>query len=181
MNRGQTPISLISRAYDAVLYGMAWLAALLIAAMMVVITVDVVVRNLGYQSSAHFFTFTEYALLLIPCLGEPWLVREKGHVCVEILLMYLSRDGRKAATFLIGVACVGICLVMAWYGFEVTANNFRLGDMDVRSFDAPRWALVVCIPVSFLMMAIEFARFLARGENFLGFLGVAVHDAEKER
>jgi len=40
------------------LYGMAWLAGLLIAAMMVVITVDVVVRNLGYQSSAHFFTFT---------------------------------------------------------------------------------------------------------------------------
>jgi hypothetical protein len=51
----------------------------------------------------------------------------------------------------------------------------------VRSFDAPRWALVVCIPVSFLMMAIEFLRFLARGENFLGFLGVAVHDEEKER
>jgi TRAP-type C4-dicarboxylate transport system permease small subunit len=170
-----------AKAYDAVLYGMAWVAGLLMVAMMLTICVDVVLRNLGYQSSAHFFTFTEYALLLIPCLGAPWLVREKGHVFVEILLMYLSRDGRKAATFLIGVACVGICLVMAWYGFEVTANNFRLGDMDVRSFDAPRWALVVCIPVSFLMMAIEFLRFLARGENFLGFLGVVVHEEEKER
>jgi hypothetical protein len=30
-------------------------------------------------------------------------------------------------------------------------------------------------------MAIEFARFLARGENFLGFLGVAVQGDEKER
>jgi TRAP-type C4-dicarboxylate transport system permease small subunit len=70
---------------------------------------------------------------------------------------------------------------MAWYGFEVTANNFRLDDKDVRSFDAPRWALVACIPLSFLMMAIEFLRFLARGENFLGFLGVSVHDEEKER
>jgi TRAP-type C4-dicarboxylate transport system permease small subunit len=171
----------LSRAYDAVLYGMAWFAGLLMVAMMLTICIDVVVRNLGYQSSAHFFTFTEYALLLIPCLGAPWLVREKGHVFVEILLMYLSRDARKAATFLIGVACVVVCLTMAWYGFEVTANNFRLGDKDVRSFDAPRWALVVYIPLSFLMMAIEFARFLARGENFLGFLGVAVHDAEKER
>ena len=64
---------------------MAWIAGLLIAAMMVIITADVVLRNLGYQSSAHFFTFTEYALLVVPCLGAPWLVREKGHIYVEIL------------------------------------------------------------------------------------------------
>src|SRR5881409_496397 len=66
MHRGLTPIV---RAYDAVLYGMAWAAGFLMAAMMVVIFVDVVLRNLGYQSSAHFFTFTEYALLAVPCLG----------------------------------------------------------------------------------------------------------------
>ena len=42
------------------LYGMAWLAGFLMVAMMAMIVVDVVLRNLGYQSSAHFFTFTEY-------------------------------------------------------------------------------------------------------------------------
>jgi hypothetical protein len=31
----------------------------------------------------------------------------------------------------------------------------------------PRWMLVLWIPLSFLMMAVEFARFLWRGENFL--------------
>src|SRR5512145_3225772 len=103
MSRGLTPIF---RAYDAVLYGMAWLAALLIAAMMVVITVDVVVRNLGYQSSAHFFTFTEYALLVIPCLGAPWLVREKGHIYVEILLMHLAPGKRRVLLTVIGLACI---------------------------------------------------------------------------
>ena len=89
---------LMKKAYDAVLYGMAWCAGVLIAAMMIVITVDVVVRNLGYQSSGHFFTFTEYALLLVPCLGAPWLVREKGHVYVEILLMHLEPARPCAAT-----------------------------------------------------------------------------------
>jgi len=64
-------------------------------AMMVIITLDVVVRNLGYQSSSHFFTFTEYALLIVPCLGAPWLVREKGHIYVEILLMHLKPRARR--------------------------------------------------------------------------------------
>jgi hypothetical protein len=39
--------------------------------------------------------------------------------------------------------------------------------MDVRSMDMPRWMVVFWIPLSFLMMAVEFARFLWRRENFL--------------
>ena len=141
------------------------------AAMMLTIFVDVVLRNLGYQSSAHFFTFSEYALLVIPCLGAPWLVREKGHVYVEILLMYLRPGLRHRFTIGIGIACIAVCAMLAWYGFAVTLRNYTLNDIDVRSMDMPRWMVVVFIPLAFSMMAIEFARFLWRGENFLGALG----------
>jgi TRAP-type C4-dicarboxylate transport system permease small subunit len=151
-----------------VLYGMAWCAGLLIAAMMVVITIDVVVRNLGFQSSGHFFTFTEYALLLVPCLGAPWLVREKGHVYVEILLMYLSARQRGALRVAIGALSILVCAVLAWYGFEVTIRDFVTSEKDVRSLDMPRWMIVGFVPVSFAMMAVEFLRFLLRGESFLG-------------
>ena len=159
---------LIAKAYDAVLYGMAVVAGFLMVAMMVVIFLDVVLRNLGYQSSAHFFTFTEYALLMVPCLGAPWLVREKGHIYIEILLMYLSPRRRRALMRLIGVVCVAVCAVLAWYGFEVAIRDFMLGEKDVRSLDMPRWMVVGFIPLSFAMMAVEFLRFLVRRENFLG-------------
>lgn len=150
---------------------MAVAAGVLMVAMMVTIFIDVVLRNLGYQSSAHFFSFTEYALLVMPCLGAPWLVREKGHVYVEILLMYLRPQLRRKFTIGIGFACILVCAVLAWYGFEVTLRNYSLNDVDVRSMDMPRWMVVVFIPVAFSMMAIEFSRFLWRGENFLGDLG----------
>ncbi len=127
-----------AKAYDAVLYGMAYIAAFLMAAMMVIITVDVVLRNIGYQSSAHFFTFTEYALLVIPCMGAPWLAREKGHIYVEILLMALAPRLRAWMTVLVGLLCIGVCLVIAWYGFDITLNNFVQNEKDVRSLDMPR-------------------------------------------
>jgi len=165
MHRGLTPIV---RAYDAVLYGMAWAAGFLMAAMMVVIFVDVVLRNLGYQSSAHFFTFTEYALLAVPCLGAPWLVREKGHIYVEIVFMYLGARQRVALRYLIGALCILVCAVLAWYGSLVTIGDFMQNEKDVRSLDMPRWIVVGFIPLSFAMMAVEFLRFLVRGENFLG-------------
>ena len=157
----------VAKLHDGLVYGMAIIAALLMVAMMVVITLDVVLRNLGYQSSAHFFTFTEYALLVIPCMGAPWLAREKGHIYVEILLMSLPPRARAALTMLIGLICIAVCLVIAWYGFEVTIQNYLQNEKDVRSLDMPRWMIVGWIPVSFLMMAIEFARFLWRRENFL--------------
>ena len=160
-------MSLISRGYTAMLYGMAWLAGFLIAAMMVVITLDVVLRNLGYQSSAHFFSFTEYALLIVPCLGAPWLVREKGHIYVEILLMHLAPRHRRWLMVAIGFACIGVCLVIAWYGLQVTITDWVQAERDVRSFDAPRWLLVGWIPLAFFLMAVEFARFLWRREDFL--------------
>src|SRR5205085_4464293 len=114
---------LVTRIYDALLDGMAWIAAFLIAAMMVIITLDVVLRNLGYQSSAHFFSFTEYALLAVPCLGAPWLVREKGHIYVEMFLMALAPAPRAIAVRAIGVLCVVVCVVLAWYGGVITVND----------------------------------------------------------
>jgi len=160
-------VKYLVKAHDAVVSGMAALAAFLMAAMMVVICLDVLLRNLGYQSSAHFFTFTEYALLIVPCLGAPWLVREKGHIYVEILHMHLGPRARRYFSTGIALACIAVCLVIAWYGFEVTATDWRQAEKDVRSMDMPRWLVVGWIPLSFLMMAIEFARFLWRREEFL--------------
>jgi TRAP-type C4-dicarboxylate transport system permease small subunit len=171
-------MKIISRLYDGIIFGMAYVAGFLMVAMMLTIFIDVVLRNLDYQSSSHFFTFSEYALLLVPCFGAPWLVRERGHVYVEIALNYLPDAGKRNAIRLIGVICIAVCLVLAWYGFEVTIKNFVQNDMDVRSFDMPRWLIVGWIPVSFLMMAIEFARFLWRGESFL--ISLADPAAESE-
>ena len=155
------------KAYDGLIYGMAALAAFLMAAMMVVICIDVLLRNLGYQSSSHFFTFTEYALLMVPCMGAPWLVREKGHIYVELLLMSLSKRVRARITFAIGLACIALCLVLAWYGFGITWQNYVEAEKDVRSLDMPRWMVVIWIPLGFLLMAVEFVRHLWLRENFL--------------
>jgi C4-dicarboxylate transporter, DctQ subunit len=160
-------VKAVARVYDGLIYGMAIIAAFLLAAMMVVITLDVVLRNLGYQSSAHFFTFTEYALLIVPCLGAPWLAREKGHIYVEIALNAMPPRARRAMAAAIGVFCIVVCLVIAWYGFQVTWQDYVQNEKDVRSMDMPRWMVVGWIPLSFSLMAAEFARFLWRREHFL--------------
>jgi TRAP-type C4-dicarboxylate transport system permease small subunit len=144
---------------------MALLAGILMVAMMAMIVADVGLRNLGYQSSAHFFTFTEYFLLLIPMLGAPWLVREKGHIYIELLTGALPPARRRALMRGIVVLSLAVCLVLAWYGGAITLQNFVQNEKDVRSFDMPRWMLMLSMPLSFGMMALEFLRLLLRGES----------------
>lgn len=144
---------------------MAVAAGLLMVGMFATTMIDVTLRNLGFQSSAHFFTFTEYALLLVPMLGSPWLVREKGHVYVEVFIGAFRPAARRRVLKMITLASIAVCLVLAWYGFDVAWRNFWAGDKDVRTLDLPRWALVVWIPLGFAMMAIEFGRLLRRGES----------------
>ena len=170
----------MSRAYTWLVNAMAWLAGFLMAGMMLSICVDVIVRNMGFQSSAHLFTFTEYALLMVPCLGAPWLVREKGHVYVEIFLMSVGERFRRVMTFAVGLGCVLVCGLIAWYGFDVTWTNYVRSDVDVRSMDMPRWMVVIFIPIGFLMMGIEFLRLLIKGESVLGDLTSALATQKTE-
>jgi TRAP-type C4-dicarboxylate transport system permease small subunit len=158
-------VGLFERCYGGLIRLLAVGAALLMVAVMLTVCLDVIIRNLGHQPSAHFFTLSEYALLLIPCLGAPWLVRDKGHVYIEILLMQLRPSARRSMSVFIGVACIAICLTLAWFGLEVTIQDWVQNNKDVRSFDAPRWAIVMWIPISFFLMATEFVRFLLRGES----------------
>jgi C4-dicarboxylate transporter, DctQ subunit len=174
-NRAPTPIS---RCYDAILYGMAWVAGIMMVAMMTMIVVDVALRNLGYQSSAHFFTFTEYFLLLIPLLGAPWLVREKGHIYIELLVVALPPRVRSALLVLVVIACIAVALILAWFGGAITLQDYAAAEKDVRSFDMPRWILMAAMPLSFGMMAIEFIRLLVRRESPYG-AGLVKSAAEK--
>jgi TRAP-type C4-dicarboxylate transport system permease small subunit len=147
---------------------MAWLAGVMMVATMAMIVVDVALRNLGFQSSAHFFTFTEYFLLLMPLLGAPWLVREKGHIYIELLVNALPPRAQRALLVAVAVACVAVAAILAWYGGAITVQDFVGNEKDVRSFDMPRWMLMAFMPLSFGMMAIEFLRLLVRGESPYG-------------
>jgi len=161
-------LRLLARGYDAVVYALAWIAGVLMVAMMVMIVADVLLRNLGYQSSAHFFTFTEYFLLLIPLLGAPWLVREKGHIHIEVLLSALAPSVRRALVVAVVLVCAAVAAILAWYGAAITLQDYATSEKDVRSFDMPRWMLVASMPMSFGMMALEFLRLLVRGESPYG-------------
>jgi TRAP-type C4-dicarboxylate transport system permease small subunit len=93
-------------------------------------------------------------------LGAPWLVREKGHVHIELLTAAVSPRTRFWLTRAVYGLCVLTCVVIFYFALEVTIDQWQRAVIDVRSFDMPRWPLTASIPLSFGLMTIEFGRFL---------------------
>jgi TRAP-type C4-dicarboxylate transport system permease small subunit len=166
-------MAMLGRLYTGLLNGLAAIAGTIMGLLALMIVYDVIVRNLGFQPPPHTLTLTEYGLLYIVMLGAPWLVRVKGHVYIELLSAAVPEPVQRAMAKTVYLLCVLTCAVLAWYAGETTWQAFTRGDVDVRSFDMPRWLLIAVMPASFLLMAVEFGRFLiGRDDMYTGEAGI---------
>ncbi len=152
------------RIYDWTLYAMAFVAAAMLVWLMVSVVVSVAMRNAGLQPFAWLFTSSEYALLYMTMLGAPWLVRERGHVHIELLTAALPPAVRHLVSRAVALACVIVCVILAWNGLDLFLTNIARDDYDVRAYFFPRWILTISFPISFTLMAIEFARYVVGKE-----------------
>jgi len=150
----------LGRVYTGFLYLMAGIAGAMLLWLMVSVIVSVTMRNLGLQPFAWLFTSAEYALLYMTMLGAPWLVREKGHVHIELVTAALPGPLRRVVSRGVAALCVLVCLVLAWKGADLVATNLARNDYDVRAYYFPRWMLTISFPVCFGLMAMEFSRFV---------------------
>lgn len=148
------------RAYDALVTAMAVIAGVLLVWLMVSIIWSVAMRNLGLQPYAWLFVSGEYGLFYLTLLGAPWLVRERGHVHVELVTAMLPEPAQRAVSRAVAALCVAVCAVLAWYGVELVSQNIERAAFDVRAYFTPKWWLTVAFPLSFGLMAVEFARFV---------------------
>lgn len=149
------------RIIDRVCDLLAIFAGIYLVAIMLGIVVSSLARTfyLSGSWSSHIFTFAEFGLLYIVMAASPWLVRERGHVYIELITAAMpSGIQRPFSRFVTGI-CIVICLVLVWYTFGATAKAYRFGDAEMRSLDMPKYLLLGAMPIGFGLMALQFARF----------------------
>lgn len=160
MINGAVHARAVGRLYWRFLQALAAAAGAIIAAVLVLVVYDVVLRNIGFRPPAHTIALAEYGMLYVTMLGAPWLLRLRGHVYIEMVIHNLPPAPRRVLEKAIYVACLLVCAVIAWYAGEVTVTAWTRGDVDIRSFDMPRWAMFAIMPLSFALMGAEFVRYL---------------------
>ena len=81
----------LSDLYGKLLDALAVIAALLLLAMVIVVTGDIVLRNTVSKGFVWANEVSEYSLYLITLLTAPWLLRRGQHVRLDLVLTAVPR------------------------------------------------------------------------------------------
>ena len=146
------------RAYDAVIDGLAWLCGGTLAAVFVLIIVAVTMRALRVGEPDWILPTTEYAMLFIGTLGAPWLLRERGHVAIDVVRSQVSEKTRRRLAQTVAACSALLFLVLVSFSIPVLRSIW--GEHEMRAYMMPKALLVAPVAVSFALLAIGFWRAL---------------------
>jgi TRAP-type C4-dicarboxylate transport system permease small subunit len=134
-----------SAAFGRLLDALAITAALILLAMVVIVTADIVLRNIMGASFAWANEVSEYALYVMTLLTAPWLLRRGQHVRLDIILAIVPT---RVAWLMEALGDV--------LGFAVTLDSARLGAITIKNLVFAEWWLLALLPAAFVLLAVEF-------------------------
>jgi TRAP-type C4-dicarboxylate transport system permease small subunit len=146
----------LSNLFGRLLDGLAALAALLLLAMVVLTTGDIVLRNLARGGFAWANEVSEYALYLMTLLTAPWLLRRAQHVRLDLLLIVVPPRLAWLMELAGDVVGLTVSLALVRYGFTMTHESLRLGSITIKNLVFPEWWLLAPLPITFALIAVEF-------------------------
>jgi TRAP-type transport system small permease protein len=126
------------------------------------IALDVALRNLAGTGFPWLIDAIEYGLFAGTFLAAPWVLREGAHVRVDIVVTTLPPRGAAFLETVADLVGLAICLILLWYGAKVTLDAQALGSMVLKSIIFPEWWALAVVPLSSLLLAIEFVLRLSR-------------------
>jgi TRAP-type C4-dicarboxylate transport system permease small subunit len=149
----------LSSLYGRLLEALAAAACVLVFAMMLMICLDVLLRNAPLLASVKGLEWSnelsEAMLYLITMLAAPWLLRRGQHIRVDILLRAIPQRAAwycEWATDAIALVC---CLVMVLYGTKMAFASYSSASLSVKTLVTPEWWLLAPLPAAFALLAIE--------------------------
>jgi len=173
----------IDRVWEKFLWCLMALASLYVGLIMVVIIYVTASRSMGWHYSTLSFTIIEYGFIYILFLGSPWLIRTRSHVYIEMLTAAVPDRTRIVLSRLIAFVGAAVCLIWAWYTLLIFLEQWddTMAYDELRQIDIRLWVSTIAFPFGFLLMGIEFLRFVFTAEPMhTGQAGVASDRAELE-
>ncbi len=124
--------------------------------MVVLVTADILLRNLTRSGFPWANEVSEYALYGMTLLTAPWLLRRGQHVRIDLLLSVVPARIAWLMEALGDAIGFAVCIVMVRYGTHMAADSFRIGSVTIKNLVFSEWWLLVPLPICFALLAFEF-------------------------
>jgi TRAP-type C4-dicarboxylate transport system permease small subunit len=166
---------LLLRSYDRLLGWIGITVGLVFGFIVVLITINVLARSvplflnwigigggLRPASLPWALELTEYLIYACAFIGAPWALRLGAHVRVDVFVSGLTPRVQRILDRVTDLIGLGTSLLLLGYGAAAVAEAWNTSMYARKTWDFPEWLLLLAIPVSGLLLSIEFVLRLLR-------------------
>lgn len=136
----------------------AVLAGVLLAGMVLMITTAVLMRYYFGLSVGWSTELAEYFIYLVVVLGAPWVLKNDGHVVVDVLVCNLKPATRRRLRIFVNLLGAAIGVAFFYYSFLATVENFVKGTETIRIMPIPRYLPLMFLPIMSILFVFQFLR-----------------------
>ncbi|MHB8765293.1 MAG: TRAP transporter small permease [Deferrisomatales bacterium] len=155
----------VGKGFDALVTGAAVAAGGLLLFVTISVSYAILARAAGWYQPIWVVQFNEYALLWITFLGGAWVLRQGGHVAIDLVTVRLPPAGQRGAEGLQRWLGAAVCGVLAAFSAATVWDHYLRGVEDVQAVDVPKSLVLAVIPLGFALLAAQCLRTGAGGKG----------------
>lgn len=131
------------------------IAAALIGIAIAIVCQMVFIRYALQGSAAWQTEVVTFSLVAATLLGSPWVMKQRGHVAVELVTSYASPGARRVMTILGDLVVLIFSVIMFWKGLEITLEAYEGGWTTDSIYEFSMWIPYSSIPIGFGLLALQ--------------------------
>jgi C4-dicarboxylate transporter DctQ subunit len=159
--------------FDGLVNALACIAGFFIVCAGFIECYEVVTRYFLHRPPIWGVEAVEYMLFLIAFLGTTWVLRNRSHISVTILIEHLSPRAQAYCNLFASAMGILISLVILWFGVTTTWDCCVTDVRVVKTYALPKWWFLSFIALGYFLMLVEFIR------QFLGHVrSLGLHPAD---
>jgi TRAP-type C4-dicarboxylate transport system permease small subunit len=131
------------------------IASLMMAALVVIVCVDLALRYFFNAPLLWGTEVTEILLLYMTFLGAGWVFKEDSHVVIDVFVGKATGSRKKILT-LFSYLLIGIVsAVLIYYGFVATYDHYKRGVFNPTVIETPIALIIAIIPIGSISLLLE--------------------------
>ncbi len=143
------------RMIDRLSLGGAFLSAILMLLIVVLIAVEILLRSVFNTSTLISDEYNAYFFVGVVLLGLAFTLREEGHIRITLLTSVLGKRGQAVLDVLATVMAVAVTTFALYYASAMVYDSWQLGMLADSISETPIYLSQMAIPVGLALFDLQ--------------------------
>ena len=148
----------LGKIFDQINIAMVVISAILILGLTFIVGADITLRYVFLRPLGWVKEVSEYILVALGFLVAAWILKDDGHVKMDLLLTKVSPKVQTVMNIITSIMSALVVLIVTWFSLRVMADFYRTRLVTPSVLEPPKWVLLIPIFVGGLLLAIQFIR-----------------------